>query len=138
MNSKSYNNKSTIHLIKYKMTGPAYLIIAATGLMLTSYIYFWSVNNKTTLRNSSGKEITSVQLTVKDLDSSKMVSQKATSIAPGQSLTLKHKFLESEIELSFTIDGQTIKHSEGFVDLWWGETWLINILPDGSIKSNHH
>jgi hypothetical protein len=43
---------------------------------------------------------------------------------------------DSHVRLEFVIRDIPRTHDIGYVDLWMGEAWVAEILPDGSLKAD--
>jgi len=111
----------------------AVCVLAALGAFL-----LWArAPNSTILRNSSGAEITNAHLSVQSLDGTKTLSKKAEKIGAGESLVLRHSLTDSRATVSFRLEGKQHRYARNYVDLWTGEGWILEIMPDGSVQSGY-
>ena len=91
--------------------------------------------NRVTVRNSSGREFTSVSLTVKPYGGGNVVASEAGRLDPGASLTLPHPMCDLSVELTCSLGGTVCRHREEYLDFWWGEGWILEVLPAGTVAS---
>ena len=116
------------------------IVFAVVPIVLVAIalsIFWFGAPSRTILRNSSGETITSIRLVVQEHSGSKTFSRNVQSLAPGESVVLRHNLNDSKVRLAFTLGNTSKEHVEDYVDLWRGECWLIDVQPEGKIQSGY-
>jgi hypothetical protein len=93
--------------------------------------------NRVIVRNSTGKGMTEILLDLRRYKGDASVSERASSLPPGESLVVEHPMLDLSVQLSYRIGDTPYEHSEAYVDLWAGEGWLLDVQADGTVVSKH-
>ena len=113
-------------------------VVAACVLAgIGTFLWWVKAPNRTILRNSSGADITDVRLSVQSLDGTETLSKKAERLGIGESLVLRHSFNDSTAKVSFCLEGKDHKYAGDYVDLWTGESWVLDVMRDGSIRAGY-
>jgi hypothetical protein len=89
------------------------------------------------VRNSTGAEMTDINLILQRHGGTDSLSKSAVSLPDGESLVVEHSMLDLSVQLSYRIAGASYEHCEAYVDLWAGEGWLLDVQPDGTVRSRH-
>lgn len=117
-------------------------ILAVSAVCVLAILLFFvmalKARNRTILRNSSGKDITDVHLLVQSLDDADEASAEAARIATGETLVIRHGMNDSRISLTFRLAESPRDYNEPYVELRTGEAWLMEVFPDGSVRSVRH
>jgi hypothetical protein len=116
-----------------RLTPVAVCVLAGAGLDGCSV----SSRNRAVVLNSTGSEVTDVDLLLSEFGGKATVSKKAASLASGKRLAVRHGMNDLRVVLRFTTGGTPHEHTEEYVDLWTGQGWVLDIQPDGTVKSGY-
>jgi hypothetical protein len=118
---------------KIEIVAVAVLLVLATigGFLLTHF------SDHTDIRNLSGQTVTDVVLQLRDHQTDWAITKRVASLKPGESLRVRHSHNDTRAVVEFAIAGRSIRHEEGYIDLWTGEGWCFDIQPDGSVTSGY-
>jgi hypothetical protein len=116
----------------------ALLLLIAAAIGCGVWFLAASSRMKVVVRNGGESEIRNVHLVLRDLDGVWMIEREAAILAPGEEIVIGHRQTDLRAESTFTnATGRECVHREGYIDLWTGEGWLIEIQPDGTVKSGY-
>ena len=93
--------------------------------------------NRTIVRNSSGATLDDVHLTIRSLDGARTIEKHVRSLGPSRAITVRHGMNDSSIDLVFGKGGKEHTSSVPYVDLWRGESWILDVQPDGTVRSGY-
>ena len=93
-------------------------------------------SNGLEVTNSSEFEVQDVSVTITALEGDWKLTEKVDVLAPGKSVRFPHNQNDTKAVVVYTIDGTSYTHTDAYVDLWKGQTWLVSILGVGESKSS--
>ncbi|KAF0241921.1 MAG: hypothetical protein FD180_4211 [Planctomycetota bacterium] len=93
--------------------------------------------NALVVRNSSGKLLQDIRVVILEKDGGDRVERDFGVLGPADSILVRHGMNDSSVEVTFTISGQEFRHKEGYVDLWTGETWVVDVKSGGTTVSGY-
>ena len=119
------------------MTKRVLLVAAALAVVLIlgpgTYLTVWP--NRMVVRNSGAVPLSTVSLTVQNLAGTWSCTWNAALLLPGQSFVIRHGQNDTRATLRFNCGGMTHEFAEPYIDLWRGESWILDIRPDSSVVS---
>lgn len=111
--------------------------VGFVALVVIIAVYSGRPANRVIVRNSSGSEVRNIELTVRKHEGHGVETRKVVRLGPGESLTVRHGFLDFGVEMQFAMGGLVRKHAESYVDLWHGEGWVVEIRENGVVASGY-
>ena len=93
--------------------------------------------NRVVVRNSAGTEISGITLVLDQVGGEKSLEESVSNLRPAEKLTLRHDMNDLSVNLRYTVGETAHEHCEEYVDLWSGETWLLDIRPDGTVRAGY-
>jgi hypothetical protein len=110
-------------------------LLGALGLGVTA---FSRLTERTRIHNLSGQPITDVVLELHGAyQDTWTLTKKTPALRSGNRLTLHHSQRDSKAILQFTLGQRSIRFEEPYTDLWTGEGWCLDILPDGQVTGHY-
>jgi hypothetical protein len=64
-------------------------------------------------------------------------SHAVPSVRPGKSFTVNHEYNDLAVSLRFESKGLGKIYEIGYIDLWRGEGWILEIQPDLTLKEGY-
>lgn len=123
-----------IRLTRRRVAVAIFLTIAAACGAAAWWARF---SNRFVLRNASGASLGEVRVVARHLDGRVAIDRTVASLAVGSSATIRHALNDSRVTLDFLMLG-TVRHLDlGYIDLWKGEGWVMEIQPDGSVQQGY-
>jgi hypothetical protein len=114
------------------------------GLITTLFVIVlvfgsWIVltSNRLIVRNDSGQPLQKVSLVLRDTRGTMIKRKTNVSLESGKTIVIRHRRNDSNATLSFELAGKTINYEEGYIDLWTGEGWILNVQPGGVIQGKY-
>jgi hypothetical protein len=107
------------------------------SLMVVSVIR--RTDRRLIVRNSSGRHITTLEVTVVQLGGPwpSQPDDYLRDLAPGESLVLRHRFEDGWYRLKFQSGDRKIEHQSNFASVGTGNGWVVEIRPDGKLDGGH-
>jgi hypothetical protein len=93
--------------------------------------------NCATIRNASGQEVRDIRLVLHDLRGNAALTKEVTQLGPGESALLRHNRNDLRAEMQFVLAGDERRFEVSYIDLWRGEGYVFEILPDGSVRTGY-
>lgn len=123
-----------IRLTRCRVAAAIILIIAAACGAAAWWMRF---SNRLLLRNASGAALGEIHVVARHLDGRVAIDRTVASLAAGSSATIRHALNDSRVTLEFQMLG-AVRHLDlGYIDLWKGEGWVIEIQADGSVQQGY-
>lgn len=121
-------------LAKLLITFAILVVLFAAGLVV-----LLSFNSHAArVYNLSKSPVTDVVLELRDnIPSDWTTSKRVAGLNPGETLEIRHSHNDTYAVVAFTLEGRRIRHDVGYVDLWMGESYRIEILPEGKVISGY-
>jgi len=115
------------------------LLAAASivALVLAFMLRVWYPQNRIVLRNSSSADILDLQLSMRSQGGTQQIAEVVPRLKEGESVVFRHPMNDLHVELEFKEPTGTYRHVNRSIDLWTGEGWLIDILPDGAVREGY-
>ena len=122
-------------MLKRAMLVVTVLIIVGAGALVAYKAL--ALPNRVIVRNSSGRTLDSVHLTLRSTDGIQTQERDIPSLEPDREVVVRHGMNDSSLDVVFRRSGKEYKYSEPYIDLWRGEGWVIDVQPDGTVKSGY-
>ena len=113
------------------------VVLAALVIGACLCVYWFGLTNRTSVRNSAGGDIRNVELVLEEHNGKRRTSRTVALLKQGESFTVRHSIRDLTVRLMFLMDGQSHTHIDGYVDLWTGEGWILDIQPSGDVRSGY-
>lgn len=123
-----------IRLTRRRVAVAIVLTVVAAGGAAAGRMRF---SNRFVLRNASGTTLGEIHVVARHLDGRVAIDRTLVSLAAGSSTTIRHALNDSRVTLDFQMLG-ALRHLDlGYIDLWKGEGWVMEVQPDGSVQQGY-
>lgn len=93
--------------------------------------------NRVEVRNSTPHQLSDIRLEMDDLEGRRFLDRELPRMAPGESVVFRHRECDWQGEVRFLLGGEEQRHVQERVDLWAGEGWVFEVLPDGTVRTGY-
>lgn len=100
------------------------------------FVYYVSFN-KIEVRNSASVQVDDVRLSLVG-DNGVVIDREWAWIPSGESAILRHRINGSFATLNFRIGDKGYSYESGTIDLWTGQTWLLEITDSGKVTGQYN
>jgi hypothetical protein len=123
---------------QFKLRTAILLMLLVSALLFAAIRLFRPIQRRShiALINSTGKTIQDVAIVTQPYGTTERHAKRVMQLADGAQLLMDVDG-DVAVDLYFDIDGRKVSHSEGYVDLWPGDTFVFDFDGDGKLARRY-
>ena len=108
------------------------IILVAVGVFFNAYF-----RNSIIISNVAQHSLEDVSLVVRSTGGEEIVRKHYDILEPSNSVATGFFGRDIEVQLCYSYNNQPQRCFDEFVDLWTGETWIVEVKSDGQVQTGY-